>query len=186
MLKIAITGNIASGKSQVEQILLDMGYKVFDTDKIAHECLENSTEVKEAFSDYDILEEDKISRKKLGDIVFNNKNLRQKLNNIIHPIVRTKILEIFEQYKNEKYVFISIPLLFESNMQNLFDKIILIYCNDKIRLERLIRRNNITKEEALARMNSQLSQENKLNKCDYIVKNESDISELTKQIKELF
>ena len=71
-------------------------------------------------------------------------------------------------------------------MQNLFDKIILIYCNDKIRLERLIRRNNITKEEALARMNSQLSQENKLNKCDYIVKNESDISELTKQIKELF
>ena len=73
MRKIAITGNIASGKSEVQKILVSLGYKVLDTDVVGHELLHNNTEIKNAFIGYDILEYDDISREKLGKVVFNDK-----------------------------------------------------------------------------------------------------------------
>jgi len=92
MLKIAITGNIASGKSYVEQFFRDKGYAVFDTDKIAHEILENSPDVKNAFKNFDILSDGKIDRKKMAGLVFSDKTLLTKLENIIHPLVKDEIL----------------------------------------------------------------------------------------------
>ena len=186
MKKIAITGNIASGKSQAGNILKEMGYKVFDTDDIAHNILDNSLEVIKAFKDFDILDDSKISRKKLGDIVFNNKELKTKLENIIHPLVKQEINRLFKEYSQEKYVFIIIPLLFEANMQDLFDEIILIYCNDPLRLERLLKRNNLSKEEAQLRIDSQLSQDKKLKQCHYTIKNETSLKELEIELKKLF
>lgn len=186
MKKIAITGNIASGKSQAGNILKEIGYKVFDTDDIAHNILDNSLEVIEAFKDYDILENSKISRKKLGNIVFNNKDLKIKLENIIHPLVKQEINRLFNEYSQENYVFIIIPLLFEANMQDLFDEIILIYCNDTLRLERLMNRNNLTKEDAQIRIDSQLNQDEKASKCNHIIKNETTLNNLEKELKQLF
>ena len=186
MKKIAITGNIASGKSQAGNILKKMGYQVFDTDDSAHNILDNSLEVIKAFKDYDILEDSKISRKKLGNIVFNNKDLKTKLENIIHPLVKQEINKLFKEYSQEKYVFIIIPLLFEANMQDLFDEIILIYCNDSLRLERLMNRNNLTKEEAQLRIDSQLSQDEKASKCNHIIKNETTLNNLEIELKKLF
>lgn len=182
MIKFAITGNIASGKTQVENILKDIGYKVFDADKIAHNILYSTDKVKEEFKEYDILEHGEISRKKLGNIVFNDSALRNRLEAIIHPLVKQEIKRLFKEYQNEKYVFISIPLLFESKMEDLFDKIILIYCDDDLRLKRLIKRNNLTEEEALTRMNSQICQQEKTNRSDYILKNESTIDDLKQQL----
>lgn len=186
MIKVAITGNIASGKSQVEKILQGKGYLVFDADKIAHEILETSQELKKHFFQFDILENDRISRKKLGNLVFNNSNLLKELNDIIHPLVKNKILEIFKKYANEKYIFISIPLLFESNMQDLFDKIILVYCNDDLRLERLIKRNNFDIDTAQKRIKAQDKQELKINKSDIIIKNESTLENLKNEINKYF
>src|SRR5574344_630069 len=182
MIKFAITGNIASGKSQVEKILKDLDYKVFDTDELAHEILYSSSRIKEEFSEYDIFEDDIISRKKLGNLVFNNKELKIKLEKIMHPLIRRKIQAIFEEYQSEKYVFISITLLFEADMQCLFDKIMMIYCEDDMRLKRLMNRNNFTKEEALIRIKSQKSQELKIPKCDYVIKNDSSLECLKENI----
>ena len=184
MISIAIVGNIASGKSTVENVLRKKGYKVFDSDIIAHEVLDDLSEkILEAFKDYDISENGRISRQKLGALVFDDKNLKEKLENIVHPEIKDRLKKIFEENKLEKYIFVSIPLLFEVGWRNLFDKILFIYTEDKIRLNRLMQRNNFTKEEALARIKSQLPQEEKVKVSDFIINNNHSIDVLQKYIE---
>ena len=184
MINIAIVGNIASGKSTVENVLRKKGYKVFDSDIIAHEVLNDLSEkILEAFKDYDISENGRISRQKLGALVFDDKNLKEKLENIVHPEIKDRLKKIFEENKLEKYIFVSIPLLFEVGWRNLFDKILFIYTEDKIRLNRLMQRNNFTKDEALARIKSQLPQEEKVKVSDFIINNNHSIDVLQKYIE---
>lgn len=184
MISIAIVGNIASGKSTVESVLRKKGYKVFDSDIIAHEVLDDLSEkILEAFKDYDISENGRISRQKLGALVFDDKNLKEKLENIVHPEIKDRLKKIFEENKLEKYIFVSIPLLFEVGWRNLFDKILFIYTEDKIRLNRLMQRNNFTKDEALARIKSQLPQEEKVKVSDFIINNNHSIDVLQKYIE---
>ncbi len=185
MLKFAITGNIASGKTEVENILISKGFKVLDTDNIAHEILETSSEIKEKFKTYDIFDSGTISRKKLGKLVFSDKNLLLTLENIVHPIVKQKIIEFFNINSSEKCVFVSIPQLFESGMQNLFDKIIFVYAPDNLRLKRLIERNNYSLDYAQKRLSAQDSQANKIKKSDFVIDNSYSMSELKKQVEDV-
>ena len=174
MLKAAITGNIASGKSQVEKIISEK-YPVYDADKIAHKILENQKD----FYGYDVFTDGKIDRKKLGELVFSNPDLKKKLEEIIHPQVKQEILKIFEQ--DLPVVFISIPLLFETGFDSLFDKVIFVSADSKLRLERLMKRNNFTKEEALRRIQSQGAEEEKIQKSDFVICNNSTLTDLKTQ-----
>ena len=185
MLKVAITGNIASGKTAVQKILETNGFVVLDSDIAAHRLLDDNSAVIEAFKNFDILDNGKISRDKLGKIVFNNENLLQKLNGIIHPQVRAKIEEFFEENKDKNIVFVSIPLLFECGMENMFDKIILVKTPDNIRLERLIKRNGYTKDYALKRIACQISQDEKVSKADFVIDNGGEIEDLTHKVSTL-
>ena len=173
MIKIAITGNIASGKSQVEKIIGER-FTVYDSDKLAHDVLDELTD----FYGLDVFTEGKIDRKKLGKLVFENSDLKKKLEEIVHPKIKEKILELFEKHKEEQFIFVSVPLLYEAGFENMFDKVILVCVDKNIQLERLMRRNDLSEGEALARINSQILQEEKIDKADYIIYNNSDLGSL--------
>lgn len=187
MLKVAISGNIASGKSTVQNILSSIGYKVIDTDIIAENLRKDfRAEIVNVFSGIDILSENgEISRRKLGNVIFNDKNLKEKLEKFMHPKIRNEVFKFFDAHKDEKFVFVGIPLLFETGMDKDYDKIIFVHTDDEIRLERLIKRNGYTLEYAKKRIESQMPQNEKELKSDYVINNKGSVEELRSQILEI-
>lgn len=175
MLKIAITGNIASGKSTVEKFIEANGFKVYDTDKIAHGILDNSVEVKNVFATTD--------RKELAKIVFNNPEKLKQLEAIIHPKVKKVLEDIFTE--EDKIVFVSVPQLYESGFEKMFDKVIFVSAKESIRLERLMNRNGISKEDAEIRIKAQDVEDYKIKKADFVIINNGNLDELKTQVLEI-
>jgi len=181
MLKVAVTGNIASGKSQVERFLSGNGFIVYDADKIAHSILDTINE----FYGYKVFTNGKIDRQKLGNLVFSDSNIKKQLENIVHPQVKQKISELFEKHRDEEFIFVSVPLLYESGFDAIFDKVILITTDKETQLKRLISRNNLTEEEALKRIYAQIPQEEKIKKADFVINNNSTLQSLHEKLLEV-
>jgi dephospho-CoA kinase len=173
ILIIGITGSIACGKSLVSNYLQEKGYTIIDADKIGHMALENDEVKKQLVNKFgkSILKDNEVNRVTLGKLVFeNNENLKE-LNNIIHPQIRKNISEQIQVHKNEKLVFVDVPLLFEAKFDDLVEKIIVVFLDEKIQLERLMNRNSLSKEEALQRIKSQIPVREKEKLGDYGVDN---------------
>ena len=173
ILIIGITGSIACGKSLVSNYLQEKGYTIIDADKIGHMALENDEVKKQLVNKFgkSILKDNEINRVTLGKLVFeNNENLKE-LNNIIHPQIRKNISEQIQVHKNEKLVFVDVPLLFEAKFDDLVEKIVVVSLDEKIQLERLMNRNSLSKEEALQRIKSQIPVREKEKLGDYVVDN---------------
>ncbi len=190
MLSVGLTGNIASGKSIVESYFEKKGIPVINADDVTHELIEKDREIqskiKKLFAQEDIFNDNgSLSRSKIGRIVFSDQDKLEELENIIHPAVIKKIEEFFDKNRDAQIAIASVPLLFEIDIQPMFDKTILVCADKKIRLQRLMNRNGYSLEHALDRINSQISQEEKRNIADFIIENNNDILELELQINKI-
>ena len=178
MVKIGLTGNIASGKSEVENLFLKKGFIVVDLDKISHQLLENNDEVRMSV----LNEFNTLNRIELAKIVFSDLNKKKILEDIIYPKLKEYILDVFK-INNDKRVVVSGALIYEAGFDVLFDKIIFVDANKDLRLKRLMKRNNLDKETALKRINCQ-NDDNKT-KADIIIENNSDIKDLNTKINNI-
>lgn len=185
---IGITGGIASGKSTASTYLLEKGYPVVDADKIAKEIVEPNKptlqQIVEYFGQEVLLENGSLNREVLGSIVFQDEKARLALNSIMHPAIRKEMLQQANQFLNEgnKIVFLDIPLLFESKLTSIVDQTVLIYVPKEIQLERLMRRNSYSEEEALSRISSQMPIDEKKELASVVMDNSGSTEELYNQL----
>ena len=186
-MNIGITGSIACGKSTVSDYLIAKGYTIIDADKLGHVAL-TSDDVKrklaEKFGD-EILENNEISREKLGKLVFGNDDNLKILNSIIHPKIKELILKLQEQHKDEDMVFLDIALLYEANFVDLVEKVAVVYVDEDVQLERLMTRNSLSKEEAIKRIESQMSPREKAALGDFVINNSYRKEDTFQQIDEI-
>jgi dephospho-CoA kinase len=178
---IGLTGNIASGKSTVGKILLEHGFPVIEADRIGWKILEREEVKKEITASIgDCIEKDKIERKRLGRLVFSDKGLLRKLNSIVHPPLIDELQREIEHTKNSVIV-LNAALLFEWGIEGWCDVIILVMTDRESRIKRLME-SNLTKEEAIQRIDSQIPDETKRNRCDYVIENTSTLENLTEKV----
>ena len=186
-MNIGITGSIACGKSTVSDYLKEKGYTIIDADKLGHVAL-TSEDVKRRLSETfgaNILVNNEISREVLGKLVFGNDKNLKKLNNIIHPKIKELILKLQEQHKDEDMVFLDIALLYEANFVDLVEKVAVVYVDKDVQLERLMTRNSLSKEEALKRIESQMSPQEKASLGDFVINNSYRKEDTFQQIDEI-
>lgn len=182
---IGLTGGIASGKTTVSNFFKEKGFLVFDADKIAKDISEQKEVVEEIILHFgkEILDENlKIDRKKLKNIIFKDKKKLETLNKIIHPKVYSFYKDIKKNKKLKKVVF-DVPLLFESGIDKLCDRVLLVVANREIKIDRIMKRDNISQELAEKIIDSQMSDEEKIKKADIVIENNEDIEKLLRKIE---
>ena len=194
-LIIGLTGGIVGGKSTVASMFKDLGAKIVDADKLGHNViLPHRPAWKKIVNLFgkDILRNDlTIDREKLGKTVFTNKTLLKKLNEITHPEIIKMIKKEIDLVKNTthnqgKILIIDAALIYEAKIDRLMDKIIVVYINEDEQVNRLTKRNNLSKDEALQRVRSQIPMEEKAKMADYVIDNSSSLGKTKKQVEKIW
>lgn len=190
-LVVGLTGGIASGKSTVSNFIREKGFTIIDADLEARLAVEVDepayNEIIAYFGKEIIMDTGEINRAKLGEIIFNHEEKRLKLNSIVHPDVRRRMTEKREQAisNGEKLIVMDIPLLFESKLTGMVDKVLLVYVDEQTQLERLMNRNQFSKEEALARIGSQMPLKDKVKLSDAVIDNNGSLEETEIQLNNI-
>ncbi|PMB84526.1 dephospho-CoA kinase [Dolosicoccus paucivorans] len=187
-MKIGITGGIASGKSTTTLYLKEKGWPVIDADLIARQVVEPGTiglkKIVEYFSKDVLTSEGTLDRPKLGSIIFSDPSKRQQLDRILHPLIQQEIKRQMEQYK-AAFIFADIPLLFEGNYETWFDETWVVYVPFETQIDRLMKRNGFTKEQALDRIHSQMPLEEKKQLATRVLDNSKEPQALYDQIDQI-
>jgi dephospho-CoA kinase len=192
-MNIGLTGGIACGKSTVSAMLVHRGAILVDADQIAREVVEPSSpvlhEVAEQFGNEVLLLDGSLNRKKLGEMIFGNDEARKKLESLLHPPIRALMrgrMEAFEQLHPDKLVVVDVPLLYESCLEYMFDKILVVFVPRDVQLQRLVERDKLSLEQAEARLKAQMDIELKRERADIVIDNRGTLEETEKQIGDLW
>jgi dephospho-CoA kinase len=182
-LKVGLTGGIASGKSTVSKYLKELGAVIIDADKIAHSLMEPKKilwkRVVKEFGKEILLSNGTIDRKKLGGIIFNDSKAKKRLDKTTHPIIIAKIEEEMERLSKENDILIvDVPLLIEIDMIDFFDEVWLVYVDKDVQIKRLMTRDQIDYQKAIAKINSQMPLIKKKEYADRIINNNGTEEEL--------
>lgn len=190
MLVIGLTGNIGCGKSSLSKILKDNSLDIIDADIISREIMSNNKLLEEVFKVFgeDVKEKDgTLNRKKLASIVFSDDKKLIALNDITHPAIKNEIKRRIKDIENKgrNIVIVDAALLIEGKFLDLIDKLIVITCDEKEQLNRVMDRDNSNMDEALNRISSQMSQDEKVKFGDYIIDNSGSLEELNYKANKL-
>ena len=183
MIKIGITGSIASGKTTAARIFAGKKYPLFNADKEVKD-LYNKKDFKSKISKKLKIQSTKNIKSKIKKIIINNKALIKDVEKIIHPLVRRKIKIFIKKNKKKKFIFFEVPLLIESRLMKDYDVIILVNSKKKIRLKRYLKRGRDKKIFNLLDKR-QLSPSKKIKFCDYVINNNKNLKKLKKTIKSI-
>jgi dephospho-CoA kinase len=193
MLKVGLTGSIAVGKSFVVSVFADLGSITFDADKIAHRVMEPGGAAYEdtvrEFGREILAEDGSIDRVKLGAIVFADAERRKRLNEIVHPRVieeQNRLLGEVEANDPHAIVIIDAALMIESGGYRRFDKLIVVFCDREKQIERLMRRNHLTREDAERRIAAQMSSDEKRRYADYEIDTSGAFDQTRRRVAEVF
>lgn len=184
---IGITGGIASGKTIVSDYVKKLGYPVVDADLLSREIMAPGSpvldQVRHIFGETMIAGDGALNRKALAEKIFHDEQARQTLDGLTHPAIRALAEERFSQLEGESTVFFVVPLLFESGMDDLCDEIWLVHAEESLRRSRLSARDGIDEIYAQSKIDSQMRDEERLNKGARVLFNDGDLNHLYDQIE---
>ncbi len=194
---IGLTGGIAAGKSTVSAYLSELGAYVIDADEVAHQVtLPGSvgfSKVVEEFGTRVVTPEGSLDRRKLGQVVFNDKAALRVLNSIIHPLVIRRInfvLEILARnsgYRDENlYVVLDVPLLYETGMDKICDEVWVVAVNFELQVKRLMERDGYCRKEAISRIEAQMTLETKMKLAQAVIDNSGSVESTKQRVRELW
>lgn len=186
--KVALTGGIASGKTAVSDMFDELGVTVIDADVIAREVVAKGSEalkaIVEHFGEQVLTESGALDRHKLRTKVFSNEQERLWLNNLLHPLIRVE-MKRRQDVADSVYSISVIPLLFESGQYKDYDRVLVVDCPEAVQLERLMMRDQSTKEQAQAILDKQASRHQRLSIADDVIVNDSDLHSLKQSVIKL-
>ncbi len=193
MLKVGLTGSIAVGKSHVLGVLREVGCHVIDADLIAREVVAPGTAglraVVTEFGNEVLNESGALDRKRLGQIVFSDEARRLKLNSLLHPLIiaaQDEKMRELETKDPSGIVVIDAALLIESGGYQRLDKLIVVHCDPEIQLQRLMKRDSLTREAALERIKAQMPQAEKTKYADFLIDTSGDFAQTRAQVESVF
>jgi len=186
---LGLTGGIAAGKSTVAGVFRSKGVNVVDADLIAHKVVAKGSVgakmIKKEFGAA-FFTDGRLDRQLLATYCFENKERTDKLNSILHPLIIDEIDRQLNEHKNEKLVILDAPLLIEANLQTKCDKVMVVICAQNIRISRAIKRSNITKMEAMKRIERQLPDSERRKYADYVINNSGALEKTIAKVEKIY
>ena len=182
---VGLTGGIGSGKSVAGDFFIELGIDVIDADHVSKNILDDNESAKklflEHFGEKFIDKNNNVDRALLRDEIFKNEDKKEALESIIHPLVREEIFNFIEN-SNSVYKIIMVPLIYETNSQDFYDKIVVVDCKEENQIIRASKRDNKTKNDIINIMKNQASSDERISSADEVIKNDSSLDDLKKQV----